>query len=74
MRRLIIRWQARADRRRGARLRRRVGTHLLEEMPRHPERIRALADPVAAAEYADIAEELLDDGLAEIVEETGWAR
>lgn len=38
----------------------------------HPERVRRLADPVADAEFGDIAESLLDDGMAQICEELGW--
>jgi hypothetical protein len=54
--------------------RRRAGTHLIEEMGHHPERIREMPDPVANEVYADIAEQLLDDGLADIVDETRWTQ
>jgi hypothetical protein len=65
---------ARLDHQRGRLRRRRAGTHLLEEMAGHPERIREMPDPVANEVYADIAEQLLDDGMADIAEDTGWTQ
>ncbi len=38
----------------------------------HLERVRDLPDPVERETFADYAEVLLDDGLAEVCEETGW--
>lgn len=64
----------RLDRLRSSIRRRRAGTHLLEEMPRHPEHVRPLPDPVEREEFDDLAEQLLDDGLADIAERTGWTR
>lgn len=64
----------RIDDTRAAIRRRRTGTHLLEEMPAHPEQIRDLPDPIDDGIFRDITEELLDDGLADVAEETGWTR
>lgn len=66
--------RSRIDHQHARRRRRRAGTHLIEEMGHHPERIREMPDPVANEVYADIAEQLLDDGLADIVDETRWTR
>lgn len=40
----------------------------------HPERVQELGDPAADEAYGEITEALLDDGMAEIAEETGWMR
>jgi uncharacterized membrane protein len=53
--------------------RRRVGVPI-EQMPGHPERVRRLTDPAADAAYWDIAEQLLDDGMADVVERLRWCR
>lgn len=66
--------RARLDATRAEIRRRRAGTHLLEEMGGHPEQLRRLTDPVEEEAYWDIAEQLLDGGLAEIAEQTGWIR
>ncbi|MCW2720488.1 hypothetical protein, partial [Pseudonocardia sp.] len=39
---------------------------------RNLEHVRPLADPAEEQTFADIAEQLLDDGLAEVCEELGW--
>jgi hypothetical protein len=41
-------------------------------MPGHPERVRALPDPHEHEQFGDIAEQLLDDGLADVAEDLGW--
>lgn len=64
--------RARLDDQRVRLRRRRHGTHLIEEMGGHPERIREMPDPVANEVYGDIVEQLLDDGMADIAEDTGW--
>lgn len=46
----------------------------LDDMPGHPEAVRDPADPLEAEEFDDIAETLLDDGLADVAEELGWIR
>lgn len=50
------------------------GTFSHERMPGHPERIRRLPDPDEDLAYWDAAEQLLNDGLAEVCERTGWIR
>ncbi|MGI5223579.1 hypothetical protein [Actinoallomurus sp. CA-142502] len=53
----------------------RAGTHLLEEMGRHPERIADLPDPAQQMEYDAIADDLLaDEELVEAIVRTGWIR
>ncbi|MGI8333430.1 hypothetical protein ACRYCC_26055 [Actinomadura scrupuli] len=44
----------------------------LEEMPGHPERIQFLADPVEDEIFGDVTERLLDEGIADLCERTGW--
>jgi hypothetical protein len=44
----------------------------IEDMPAHPERVRPLDDPAADQAYGDIAEQLLDGGLADVAEDLGW--
>jgi hypothetical protein len=66
--------RARRDQLRGTIRRRRAGTHLLEEMSGHPERVRDLPDPAAVRAYWDIAQGLLDDGMAQVIERAGWFR
>lgn len=75
MRYLIARLRNRLDLLHAAWRRRRSGTHLLEEMGGHPERIERLPDPAQDAEYWAIADDLLDDeDLVDAIEETGWIR
>lgn len=44
----------------------------LEEMPGHPERVRYLEDLTEDETFGDIAERLLDEGIADLCERTGW--
>lgn len=74
MRHVVARLQDRAEIARGNLRRVLRRTRPLEEMGGHPERVRRLPDPVEDLAYSDAAEELLDDGLAEIVMRTGWMR
>lgn len=44
----------------------------LEDMPGHPEKVAPPPDSGEAEAFGDLAEQLLDEGLAEVAEETGW--
>jgi len=46
----------------------------LDDMPGHPETVRRLDDPAEDETYGDLAEQLLDDGLADVAERLGWMR
>lgn len=46
----------------------------LEDMPGHPEKVRAVDDPVAEEAFWDTAQALLDDGMAEVNDRWGWIR
>lgn len=56
------------------RRRRRYCPTRLEDMPGHPERVRYLDDPAEDEAFGDIAEALLDAGLADICERARWMR
>jgi hypothetical protein len=49
-------------------------SQLIEDMPGHPERVRELADVADWQTFWDYAEQLLDDGLADVAEKLGWMR
>lgn len=44
----------------------------LDEMPGHPESVRYLDDPTEDEIFGDLAEQLLDEGLGDLCERTGW--
>jgi hypothetical protein len=55
-------------------LRPRTARRDLDEMPGHPEYVQPIGDEDADEIFGDIAEQLLDDGLADFAEEQGWMR
>lgn len=74
MKRLLAHTRDRVDQLRADIRRRLAGTHLIEEMPHHPEHVRPLPDPVEREACGDIAEQLLDEGLADVAARAGWIR